>query len=242
MKYNFMVLFLFVCSLVSIAGCGDDSSDDFKTDESHYYGVECPRLQLESFDECLYEPSDDLGNRLTLTEKNSIDAFCQTSCNQIEYVTGFNDGKSATDISLLKGVEKIKSIDIDGMQELQNLHGLEDLKSVEKDLKIIRNPELENIEALSSLTDVGRIFKIQTNKKIKTLNGLENLREAFSIIVWVNDELRDITALNNVETLEGFGVEDNPKLPTCQAENIRDQHGLEEPDSVIKNNGTGSCD
>lgn len=128
------------------------------------------------------------------------------------------------------------------MQDLRSPGGLEALEEVERDLKLIWNPKLKNMEALSSLKKVGRIFKIQGNKNLKTLHGLENFREGYSVTIFTNNELENITALNNVEVLEGFGVEDNPKLPTCQAENIRDMHGLEYPDSVIANNGSGSCD
>lgn len=238
---------IFLCLLgftvLFFAACSDDNPSRTEQRPGYYAGVQCHRLELTTFDDCLYKPQTSGKSGVNLYDDESIAEFCESSCNAIEGISGDFDDHSAQDLALLKGIKHVTvSVSIEQMNNLTSLHGLEDLEFIGKNLKLMWNPKLQNTEALSSLKHVEKIITIQGNKQLKTLNGLEALRHAHAISISINNELVDITALNNIEELEGFGVDDNPKLPACQAENIRDMHGLEYPDSVIVNNGTGSCD
>src|SRR5690554_6265154 len=220
MKFFYLILLGTITFLIS--SCADDTSDSPESVEGYYYGVECPRLELESFDDCLYEPEAPRAYGLDLNDKKSIAEFCQSSCNSIVGVSGNFDDNSAEDLSLLKGIEHVTlTISISHLNNLSSLHGLESLKDIEQDLKIMRNPKLKSVKALSSLNKVGRDITIQSNKQLKTLNGFDGLREAAAFTLFYNDELQDITALNQLEELNYFQVADSPKLPTCQAEYIR---------------------
>src|SRR5690554_1811676 len=94
---NLSRLFVYTVGLIVLflAACGDDEQTSNESRPGYYYGVECPRLELESFDDCLYESADLGDSDIDLNDKAEIAHFCQSSCNKIEYVMGYNDGMSA---------------------------------------------------------------------------------------------------------------------------------------------------
>lgn len=239
--------FIFIILLLSAPGCADEA----KEKAGHYAGIECPRLELESFDDCEYTPINEMPDpygkpeTLQLYTSSSVADFCLSSCNRLHAVAGQGSHahlSQTRDLALLKGIKKIGIININDMDALRSLHGLEDLEEVQKDFTLLRSFELENLKALRSLKKVGGIFHIQNLKRIKDLQGLESLSEVERFVSTDNDNLEDITALRNLEYATLLAFSQSPNLPVCQVEALRDRLDIEPKNYTATELGSGECE
>lgn len=206
--------------------------------------IDCPRLQLDTFDDCTYEEQ----NAVVLDDRDSVEAFCQSTCDKLgtEVILwgpfAADDDIRPKDLAVLKGLKAVNSINLDDANTLESLHGLESLERINDVFYIRYCDSLTSIEALSSLREIGSNMELIDSDNLQSLAGLESLKKISAMILEYNDELRSIEALSGLEELSGLAVEDNPKLPRCQAEALADKHGLSGDDVAIANNGSGTCD
>jgi hypothetical protein len=102
------------------------------------------------------------------------------------------------------------------------------------DLTVHQNDVLTDMKGFSSITQIapynqtGTPFdnlsglSVALNPKMTSLAGLEGLREVtWSIFITNNATLKDISALEDVGPVHGdFGVNQNPELSQCEAEDM----------------------
>lgn len=233
------VILLIMLSIVY--GCADDDGIERGEGEGYYNGIKCPRLLLEEFDDCRYGGDDIDGTYVATAFDESVAEFCQSSCNEVYRVIAYKD-KYSQDLSLLRGVRKAQNIELAGLRELDSLRGLEDLEEVEKSLTIVSAAKLTDLEALNGLRVVGNVLDFRNLPGLKDLKGLEGLRRTRVFRSADNENLEDITALENAENIDILDFTNNPKLPACQAEALRDQFGVTGEDYSAEGLGSGVCE
>lgn len=186
------------------------------------------------------------------TEIWYLDAPDATGLDALTEVTGsFGFGGP---LESLHGLESLQRVGMDlwfSGPQFPDLSGLESLVEVGGVLSL-HVQTLENVEALSNVERLGAFTLART--LVQTLAGLENVVEiggdpnvtSGHLIIQENVELRDLRALANLTHVSGdLRVEDNPALPTCEAEwlvaSVRAKGGI---DGVvyITGNGSGTCD
>jgi hypothetical protein len=103
------------------------------------------------------------------------------------------------------------------------------LESIGSSLMLVYNYELKEFD-LRSLVYVKEGMEIEGNHKLPDLDGLSSLAYIGGDLTiragwgasepeYFNDELSDISGLGNVESIAGdIRIENNPRLPTCEAE------------------------
>lgn len=97
---------------------------------------------------------------------------------------------------------------------LTNLHGLHNLTTVGRDLKIENADNLVDLTALSNITSIGRDLIIQQNMSVTSLNGLGSITTVGGRLnIYQMDGLTDLTGLEGVMNIGGnCGVEGNAAL------------------------------
>jgi hypothetical protein len=87
--------------------------------------------------------------------------------------------------------------------KLQNLHGMESLKSVHT-LDVINNDLMENLEGLNNIESIKFQVRIQRNQNLKSFIGLESLSIVESdIMVSLNDSLESFLGLEKLVSISG---------------------------------------
>ncbi len=102
----------------------------------------------------------------------------------------------------LKGLEQLEEIFgliLDGNDSLVSLEGLNGLKTIEQEIRILNNPMLQDLSALNDTYGLGSRLWISGNNRLQNLHGLDHLCE---------------TALYELI------IEDNPNLSVCNTECI----------------------
>jgi hypothetical protein len=114
------------------------------------------------------------------------------------------DNPQLKDISAFAFLTNPKNLLIKGEPELDSLHGLENVVTVENDLELDANAKLINVDPLTNLTSVkGRVL-ITSNIKLNNLRGLKNVvHVGGDITISGNDDLLTFEAFNGLETVEG---------------------------------------
>lgn len=116
-------------------------------------------------------------------------------------------------IKFLSGVKTLGSSLFLHQNKLETLKGLENLNSIGGSLSLSAN-RLNSLEALSNLEKIDGLLAISYNK-LKNLKGLENLKFLvtkkwgdiyFTIKIYGNYELTDISALKNIQTKDNYLV------------------------------------
>jgi hypothetical protein len=129
---------------------------------------------------------------------------------------------SGIDIDDLSGLNNIETIDsvfvVDGNPLLQNLSGMEKLKSIGSDMDISNNSLLEDIKSLSSLTTIYGDVSIEFNPKLKSLEGLENLNSiGLDLDIVENNSLTSMKGLDSLSEIGSvFTIEANAKLMSLE--------------------------
>lgn len=117
------------------------------------------------------------------------------------------------DIKFLSGLKYVKSSLFLHQNRLSSVDGLELLEYVGASLSLSVN-RLENIKALKNLKAINGLLALSYNR-LKTLEGLENLESLvtkkwgkiyFTIKIYENRELEDISALKNIQTKDNYIV------------------------------------
>ena len=137
--------------------------------------------------------------------------------------------ESLTDIRFLSSIDSVfGSFLIDGCTRLENLDGVDNLKFISPDLRILRNPSLKNISALRNLNRVQQWVVIDENPMLESLDGLENLSFdddfVFGATLEINNNatLTDITALTNLSftNFKNLIITQNSALSVCNIPSV----------------------
>lgn len=163
--------------------------------------------------------------------------------SQIEEVTGILSigvnpvGTSLVDLTGLDNLHTARAVKIQGNDLLTSLHGLESLTTLTIYLTIYNCPMLTDISALSNLTEVGGGFGIGFCDALTNLHGIENMSVQFSIDIYYNASLVDITAFSSMTHSWDLQIEGNQSLQSLAGlENLQSVDN----DLVIGNNPVSS--
>jgi hypothetical protein len=127
----------------------------------------------------------------------------------------------------LVGLENLRSIGgslaIRLNPHLINLHGLETLESA-GNVRIDKNFMLQTLDGLNSLNTIGSEIYLQLNTALTSLTGLESLNSVKSLRLQSNYGLEDISSLENIdsESLSNLAIIGNESLAFCAIQSICD--------------------
>jgi len=163
-------------------------------------------------------------------------------------------------IENLLGLERLTEIrgsfTLRGCGSLVDLHGLDKLSRIGSFMVITANRSLKNLSGLDGLTyiggdmDIGYSLRYQSfgerNDALVDLTGLEQLNEIGGrIYLRENPMLQTIAALGILETLgSDLFIIDNPKLPTCECEDLKmrlTELGWDGEAIIMGNDDLGTC-
>lgn len=237
-----ILLPLLLISLLAV-GCGDDPAPVEDTNNSTDYwldDVDCPRLEMESFDDCTEESL-----RISLDYDDNresygdLERFCESTCRKSNGISVTNSS-AVTDLRMLNGLQETYGLTVED-SGVVSLDGLQDLTRIERNLRLQTSSNLRDVSELESLKQVGQDIYIRDMGGLRSLQGLQSLEEVRYLTIELNDSLTSIEALQGLESLEGVTIIDNPKLPTCQAEQLVERLGVADEEVRIQNNGSGDC-
>jgi len=144
----------------------------------------------------------------------------------------------------LSNLASVGNLSIYANTNLSSFAGLESLTSVRWNLYIYSNSSLTSLIDLSNLTSVGGLHIGYT--ALTNLEGLDNLTSVGDLIIDGNPNLASLAALENLPSLSGdLWIYDNLSLPTCEAEWLRDNIGVENiwgSINIYNNDDTGTCE
>ena len=241
--YRVRIISLIFCIALSAAasGCGEDATSP---GPSYLESIDCPRVELESFDDCTYS-----GSRIKFSETSTVEEFCRSTCNKASVgvvLDGYHveERNGPTDLAMLRGLEEIDHLIIEFAPTLESLDGLEQLRRVHDRFYLMHNANLESLSALRSLETVELDLQLVHLDSLTSLDGLQSLRQLKrgGLVIEYNKKLESIEELSNFESVgSGLVVQGNGNLPACQAAQLAAQLELE--DDMIKNsgNGAGTC-
>lgn len=237
-----ILLPLLIISLLAV-GCGDDPAPDDDTNNSTGYwldDVDCPRLEMETFDDCTEESL-----RISLDYEDNresyedLERFCESTCRKSNGISVTNSS-AVTDLRMLNGLEETYGLTVED-SGVVSLDGLQELIRIERNMEFHTSSNLRNVAELESLQEVGQDIYIRDMDGLRSLEGLESLETVRYLTIELNDKLTSIEALQGLESLEGVTIIDNPDLPTCQAEQLVERLGVADEEVRIQNNGSGEC-
>lgn len=142
----------------------------------------------------------------------------------------------------LRGLESLQRAERlrvwDGVASLDGLDGLEYLEYL-----YIRNTALVDLRGMPSLLLITGALQIEENDKLERLDGLEVVDSLWNVLeIRENRSLIDVGALYGVSAVgDDLEVIENHRLPTAEAEALRDSIGVEDIGGTITiaGNGTG---
>jgi hypothetical protein len=116
-------------------------------------------------------------------------------------------------------------------------------------LVIDRAPKIQDLRGLESLRTAKFRIQLDILPSLRSLEGLEALESVGGLFISQNENLSDVS----LPALESVGpdvtgspfvlrLNYNPKVPFCQIQQIADQAGLGADEVYATENGDGSCD
>ena len=221
--------------------------------------------------------------------------LCSTECNSLDGVS-FWGVSGLESLDTLEGITKVSTLILLDNPDLKNIRGIEgasikkginidgnntlmSLSGVTEDelhhFHLENNNSLKNLDGLESVESIGYSgrdipgkLKIAMNTGLRSLKGLSNVEELYTLRIVDNANLKRISGLSKVKTVEGhfsiannpslksieslMGIEtlekglnitNNPSLPSCQVQKFVENVDVNENYQVsVGNNGSGSCE
>ncbi len=127
---------------------------------------------------------------------------------------------------------------------LTSLAGLSNITSVGVAVIIGGNDSLPNLNGLNNITSVPGWFRIQNNFALTSLIDLNNITSVGGDLeISGNTALTDLNGLSNITSVgSNLEISDNVVLPTCEAEWLRNNIGVENIGGTITiSNNCDSC-
>lgn len=144
---------------------------------------------------------------------------------------------------------ELTRLEIDNNPSLTSLNGLENITKINGVTRIISNASLTNMSGLDGIVEISSSLDIRTNAALTNLNGLHNLeRVQFgNLSIVSNPQLESVTEMTALSRIGfNFTVQSNSSLPTCDAENLRDQvlerEGIGGSVTISGNDDSGVCE
>lgn len=139
-------------------------------------------------------------------------------------------GIYSTQITSLSGLENLNDVGemhIMENHQLLSLSGLENIATISQALAIYNNNQLSSLTNFTNLTSLSDL-QFADNPLLTSLTGLEGLTNVGAIGIWGNNQLTDLSALQNInpstfyegEDGGGIGLSDNPLLSICNLTNF----------------------
>jgi len=165
-------------------------------------------------------------------------------------------GEEFTNVDPLICLEYVgRLLNIHANPLLTDLGGLQNVAEIGGALNVQDNAVLTNIDGLSGLTAIGtgthddiKYLQIYNNPSLENVDGLISLTSvAEGLYIYSNPELPNLDGLENLVSLGGDEsfILDNPNLPNCQAEALRDRlqaSGYSGTFLLSGNDMTATCD
>ncbi|MFA6197309.1 MAG: YqiA/YcfP family alpha/beta fold hydrolase [Sulfurimonas sp.] len=179
-----------------------------------FYSVETKTLEIKTLD-CSKMSEDDLDS---LSVVHHIKGDLLLSLPNIEALNGFNYLKSVNTIFIkeMKNLQEINgfnslkalnSLEISANKNLTTINGFNALfkhtPTINRFIKIVKNPKLQSIEFLQGLKAVKSSFYLHQNGLIH-LKGLEELKSVGASFSLSSNKLQDISALSKLESVNGM--------------------------------------
>jgi hypothetical protein len=125
------------------------------------------------------------------------------------------------------GPASMSTLRVSSNPKLVHMVGLQ-LSHPTRTVVVSDNPSLLSIQGLEGVTSLvgggeiaGAGIWIGGASLLRDLSGLQNLVEADSVFIFQNQELENVFALSSLGRVWfRLDIEQNPHLPTCQAENL----------------------
>jgi len=194
----------------SLSTCSLEALCDhlFESDESIEIvgnSTGCSNVQ-EVISNCL-SPND-----FWLSSQEDVDNFkmingCIEEIGTLIIGNPFSTGNTTSNIQALDSLDCIEQIAkhlvIENNDSIPSLAGLENITSVGKSFRFIRNKRIKNLMPLSLLGNIDGPIKFIENDSLLTTSGLDNITEAKEIFMQDNDQLVDVNGFSNIETILG---------------------------------------
>lgn len=167
--------------------------------------------------------------------QQELDDFATTypNCTQIEGDVEIGMFGISSDVDNLEPLNQITTIEgnlrIDSNDNLSNLNGLDSLNTIGGTLNIAYNNALVDLSGLGAITDIGGDLRLQFNADLIDLNGLNNLKTIGEDFSFSNNNA--LNSLNGLQQLNSIGGE----LRLFSNNVLTDLSGLEGLDSVEGN-------
>jgi uncharacterized repeat protein (TIGR01451 family) len=174
-------------------------------------------LSFTTWSDCFIYYYDDIG--IIISDNSSLenlDVFLSKTYIGNSLMISNNDK-----LETLDGLKNIKEIsgnilqikDNDNLQNLQGLNMLERIGYESSIFEIINNPKIQDLSGLSKLNTTKSLYlNISDNENLTTLDGLKKPIEIGIIRLNANQKLANLTALNNLESIDFLTIIDNDLL------------------------------
>jgi hypothetical protein len=162
-------------------------------------------------------------------------------------------GDTFTNVDSLLCLEYVgRMLNVNANPLLVDLSGLRNVTEVGGALNIQENDALPDLDGLTGLTAIGtgshddpKYLQIYANDSLENVDGLIDVTTiADGLWIYDNPELSSLAGLDNLVSLGGddFVITGNPKLSTCEAQDLYDRMvaaGFTGPDIIA---GNGPCE
>jgi hypothetical protein len=134
-------------------------------------------------------------------------------------------------------------VEIGNNAKLTSLEGLSGLVSLDAALTIEDNPVLPDLRGLERLERVDHWVDVLRNPSLVSLGGLDALTSTKGLLIMECAELTTLRALAALSLVDGsLAVQDNVRLPTCEAEWLRNHvQTVTGPVTIDGNDDQGAC-
>jgi PKD repeat protein len=158
-----------------------------------------------------------------------------------------NNNPKLTNLSGLEHVTTLTELNINQNPALISLSGINEVTMISSNMNISGNQVLSSLSGLNKLTIVNGIY-INDNSQLVSLDGLQNLVTVnFNLTISSNPQLERVTDMAALSRIgSSLSIQNNSALPTCDAENLRDQvlekDGIGGSVTITGNDNSGVCD
>lgn len=146
---------------------------------------------------------------VTLESKTDLASLLDVQCIEVQALSITGD-----EIQSLAGLENLTSIETELRIEapnLESLQGLNGIQSVGASLTVVGAPSLTSLEGLNSLESVGGSLRVE-DSSLTTLYGLDQLSRMADLQLIDNSELTSLAGLESVRQAHGVLLDGNPQL------------------------------
>jgi hypothetical protein len=149
-------------------------------------------------------------------------------------------------ITTLPGLDSLRSVGVDlriMQTALADLKGLKSLAHVEGFLWIESNLSLHDLSGLETLKTTGWTTAVKGNFELLSLDGLDNLKSVEGqLVITDNVKLASITALSRLEALgDNLNVFNNFSVPQCEVDDLRQRLTAKGWTGTATINGLKAC-